>query len=56
MWASTPTDDGVPLLAEAAPTHVEGVRSHLVDTMTPAEFTQLGDIMERIAAGLRDDS
>ena len=50
------TDAGRALLAEAAPVHVEGVRAHLVDTMTPAEFRQLGEIMERIAAKLRGDS
>jgi DNA-binding MarR family transcriptional regulator len=50
------TETGAALLAEAAPTHVEGVRSHLLDAMSPAEFRQLGDVMERIAAKLRDDS
>ena len=50
------TDAGRALLIDAAPTHVEGVRTHLVDTMSSAEFEQLGEIMERVAAKLRADS
>ena len=50
------TDAGRAQLATAAPLHVEGVRTHLVDTMTPAEFGRLGEIMERIATKLREDS
>lgn len=49
------TDAGRALLAEAAPLHVTGVRTHLVDTMTPAEFRHLGEIMDRVATKLRDD-
>ncbi|MEM8902352.1 MAG: MarR family transcriptional regulator [Actinomycetota bacterium] len=45
---------GAALLVEAAPTHVEGVRTHLVDAMDATEFARLGDVMERIAAPLRD--
>ena len=50
------TDAGRALLVEAAPVHVEGVRTHLLDTMSPAEFEQLGEIMERVATKLRQDS
>ena len=50
------TESGRTQLAEAAPTHVEGVRSHLLDAMSTEEFEHLGDMMERVAAKLRDVS
>ncbi|MEO1060448.1 MAG: MarR family transcriptional regulator [Actinomycetota bacterium] len=49
------TDAGAALLQEAAPVHVTGVRTHLLDAMSPAEFAQLGEVMERVAAKLRSD-
>ncbi len=36
------TDEGFALLVDAAPTHVTGVRSHLVDLLTQDEFNALG--------------
>lgn len=49
------TDAGATLLQEAAPVHVTGVRTHLLDAMSPAELAQLGEVMERVAAKLRSD-
>ena len=36
------TEAGWELLQVAAPTHVEGVRAHLVDLLSPAQFSALG--------------
>jgi len=36
------TDDGYALLVDAAPTHVTGVRTHLVDLLSDEEFNALG--------------
>jgi DNA-binding MarR family transcriptional regulator len=36
------TDDGWQRLVEAAPTHVRGVREHLVDQLSPVQFHDLG--------------
>ncbi|NMI01293.1 MarR family winged helix-turn-helix transcriptional regulator [Pseudonocardia acidicola] len=41
------------LLEEAAPTHVRGVREHVVDRVTPQEQVILAEVMERILSGLR---
>jgi DNA-binding MarR family transcriptional regulator len=48
------TDAGFAALAAAAPGHVEGVRTHLLDPLTPEQVRQLGEICVAIAAGLRD--
>lgn len=50
------TDAGRRVLTDAAPTHVEGVRSHLLDVMSTDEFAHLGEVMERVALKLRDDA
>ena len=42
------TDAGYDLLVEAAPHHVDGVRKHFIDRMTPAEVSALGH-------GVRED-
>lgn len=47
------TPAGMDLLREAAPTHVEGVRSHLVDLLTPDEQATLGEIFDRVRTHLR---
>ena len=43
------TDAGYRLLAEAAHTHVTGVREHLVDLATPADFEAVGRLMNAVA-------
>jgi DNA-binding MarR family transcriptional regulator len=43
------TAKGLALLAEAAPTHVEGVRRHLVDRADPADFAALGRVLNSVA-------
>ena len=47
------TDEGFAALAVAAPSHVESVRRHLVDRLTPEQLQQLRVISEAILAGLR---
>lgn len=46
------TDVGFAALAEAAPGHVETVRAHLVDRLTPEQVAQLAAIGEAVIAGL----
>lgn len=46
------TDKGVRTLREAAPTHVEGVRDHLVDLMGPEEQRVVAALFERVIAHL----
>lgn len=45
---ATMTDEGYALLEEAAPMHVEGVRSYLVDVAKPADFVALGRVMDAV--------
>lgn len=47
------TDKGVALLHKSAPTHVAGVREHLVDLIEPDEQRVLADVFERIITHLR---
>lgn len=42
------TDDGFAALEAAAPVHVESVRAHLFDQLTPAQITALRDIGETL--------
>ncbi|TDC84595.1 MarR family transcriptional regulator [Micromonospora sp. KC606] len=46
------TDDGFATLAAAAPGHVEGVRRHLFDALSPAQVDQLRRISENLVAHL----
>lgn len=46
------TEEGRRRLAEAAPTHVRSVRSHLVDILSPQELEVLGDIFEKVHAAM----
>lgn len=46
---ATMTDKGMALLEEAAPVHVEGVRSYLVDVAAPDDFVALGRAMDAVA-------
>lgn len=50
------TGPGMALLREAAPTHVEGVREHLIDLLTPEEQQVLGVVFERVTERLRTES
>ncbi|MGH3441707.1 MAG: MarR family winged helix-turn-helix transcriptional regulator [Nitriliruptorales bacterium] len=46
------TDEGFEVLREAAPGHVEGVRTHLFDQLTPDQVRQLHAISDAIVAHL----
>ncbi|MGC4889008.1 MarR family winged helix-turn-helix transcriptional regulator [Micromonospora sp. DT227] len=46
------TDDGFATLTAAAPGHVEGVRRHLFDALSPAQVDQLRRISETLAEHL----
>lgn len=48
------TDKGFAALVAAAPAHVEAVRRHLIDRLTPEQVQQLREISEAVVAGLRD--
>ncbi|MFC6085730.1 MarR family winged helix-turn-helix transcriptional regulator [Sphaerisporangium aureirubrum] len=45
-WHATLTDDGLTALRAAAPRHVDSVREHLIDLLTPQQLRQLGDISQ----------
>ena len=47
------TDDGYAALEAAAPAHVESVRRHLLDRLTPEQVRQLGEISQAVLGGLR---
>ncbi len=49
------TDEGFAALAAAAPIHVESVRSHLFDQLSPAQVTAMRDIGETLLRHLTDD-
>ena len=42
------TDQGWDLLVRAAPTHVNGVRAHLVDLAAPEDFSAMGRLMDAV--------
>jgi DNA-binding MarR family transcriptional regulator len=48
------TDDGFAVLREAAPGHVEGVRTHLFDQLSDAQVAQLRRISEAVLDHLHD--
>jgi DNA-binding MarR family transcriptional regulator len=48
------TDKGMNLLRAAAPTHVAGVRDHLIDLLTPEEHAALATMFERVLKHLDD--
>jgi DNA-binding MarR family transcriptional regulator len=54
-WAVL-TDDGFTALAAAAPGHVEGVRTHLFDQLTPDDVDALGRVSRAIVAHLSDSA
>lgn len=47
------TDEGWELMQKIAPIHVEGVREHLIDLMSPGETQVLADVFTRAAEHLR---
>ena len=47
------TDEGWVLMQKIAPIHVEGVREHLIDLMSPEETQVLADVFTRAAEHLR---
>ena len=47
------TDKGWDLLVSAAPAHVESVRRHLVDVLTPEEFEALGRACSKVSEHLQ---
>jgi DNA-binding MarR family transcriptional regulator len=49
------TDEGRRVLEEAAPTHVRGVREHLVDLASKADFAALGRIFDEVSERLLQD-
>ncbi len=48
------TEKGRAKLVEAAPTHVRGVRKHLVDLSAPQDFAALGRIFNEVSDRLLD--
>ena len=46
------TEKGYDLLVRMAPIHVTGVRAHLVDLVTPADFAALGRVMDAVSDNL----
>jgi DNA-binding MarR family transcriptional regulator len=50
------TDEGWQRLVDAAPTHVEGVRRHLVDQMSPEAFTEVGKAFSGVTEHLVADA
>jgi len=51
-WAVL-TQEGWTKIDGAAPDHVESVREHLVDVLTPSEFEELGRISRKVAEHLQ---
>lgn len=49
------TDKGAALLEKAAPTHVEGVREHMIDLLDENEQRVLADVFERVMKHLRSE-
>jgi DNA-binding MarR family transcriptional regulator len=49
----TMTEIGWSRLVDAAPAHVESVRGHLVDVLTPAQLRALGEAMEAVGVALQ---
>ena len=46
------TRKGRALLEQAAPTHVRGVREHLVDLASPDDFAAMGRVFDAVSDGL----
>jgi DNA-binding MarR family transcriptional regulator len=50
------TKQGIRALEAAAPGHVESVRRHIIDLLSPAQIKALGDISETVVKNLGDPS
>ncbi|WBO65344.1 MarR family winged helix-turn-helix transcriptional regulator [Streptomyces camelliae] len=50
------TDEGMAVLEQAAPGHVETVRGILFDRLTPEQVGQLEEIFTGVARGLQDEN
>ena len=50
------TDTGFAALVNAAPGHVEAVREHLIDRLTPEQVAALESIGQAVVTGLADDA
>jgi DNA-binding MarR family transcriptional regulator len=48
------TDEGFAVLDQAAPTHVEGVRKHLIDLLTSDEQMAMGEAFSRVLEHLTE--
>ncbi|MEU0795641.1 MarR family transcriptional regulator [Amycolatopsis sp. NPDC005961] len=48
------TEDGKALLEKAAPTHVEGVREHLIDLLSPVEQATIAAAFDRVLGHLSE--
>ena len=48
------TDQGLDTIEAAAPAHVESVRRHLIELLTPEQITALGDISDAVVARLSE--
>ena len=48
------TQRGLRTIEKAAPQHVESVRHHIIDVLTPAQIKALGDIAEKVVGHLGD--
>lgn len=48
------TEEGKALLGKAAPTHVEGVREHLIDLLSPEEQATIAAAFDRVLAHLSE--
>ena len=46
------TDKGFGVLAAAAPSHVDAVRAHVIDQLTPEQISHLADIGNALIEGL----
>ncbi|MFD1150467.1 MarR family winged helix-turn-helix transcriptional regulator [Saccharothrix hoggarensis] len=47
------TDEGMALLERSAPTHVEGVREHMIDLLTRDEQEVVAKVFDRVITHLR---
>ena len=48
------TDQGLALLTKAAPTHLEGVREHLIDLLSPEEQATIAAAFDRVLGHLSE--
>ncbi|WP_241384436.1 MarR family winged helix-turn-helix transcriptional regulator [Rhodococcus sp. CH91] len=52
-WAEL-TEAGFAKLADAAPPHVEAVREHMFDTLSPEDVTRMADAFDRMRTRMTD--